>query len=150
MIEHGDKQEIASRKRKVQRNIDIFATLKEAGICISPFSAKTRVEDKWVTTSLGMLDLPDDKRKEIMEKFKIDDSFLLGTRYRTLRIAYKKGNMTDKEMEQMENLEMISELDKLEREQASLERRLKEVAELKKEAKSKQAQGKRGKGEVNE
>lgn len=145
-------QRFNSKKRKIPRNLEIFKAIKGAGIDLSNFTCETKINDKYMITSFGMLDISEDKRTAIMEKFEeIDGSFLLGSRYSQLRASYKNGKMTEEEKIIAEDLGIISELDKLEIEQKELEGKLEEIKILKSKAKSAQRDTKvKSVGDANE
>lgn len=136
---------VARYDYRVKRMLDIFYSLKEAGVDISNLKISIRINEKCFITSLGLLDMDPVKKQEIMTKFSIDESFLIGTKYKNLKSAYKKGEMGDKEKKAVEELGIVSELDKLELEQAELAKKMEEVQELKSEIKS--VQNNKGKSE---
>lgn len=54
-----------------------------------------------------------------------------------LKKAYKDGKLTDEQKGQVEDLEIISELDKLDMEQKALEEKIKEIEQFKAQVKAK-------------
>ena len=133
---------VNTKRRRGKQNINetrikMFQCLQDEGIDIGSFSASYRENGKRKITSLGMLGLSPEALERIAEKFGVDDSFLIGSWKAGLRKAYKDGKLTDTQKGQVEDLEIISELDKLDMEQKALEGNIKEIEQFKAQVKAK-------------
>ena len=120
-----------------ETRIKMFQLLRDEGIDVGSFSAYYRENGKQKTTSLGMLGLSPETLERIAEEFGVDESFSIGNWKTGLRKAYKDGKLTDTQKGQVEDLEIISELDKLDMEQKALEEKIKEIEQFKAQVKAK-------------
>ena len=120
-----------------ETRIKMFQLLRDEGIDVGSFSAYYRENGKQKTTSLGMLGLSPETLERIAEEFGVDESFSIGNWKTGLKKAYKDGKLTDEQKGQVEDLEIISELDKLDMEQKALEKKIKEIEQFKAQVKAK-------------
>lgn len=119
-----------------EKRIRLFQMLKEAGVDVGGFTCWYKENGKQKITNLGMLGLEPEMMERITEEFGIDESFLIGNWKIGLKTAYKDEKLTPEQKDKVEDLGMISELDKLDMEQKALEMKLKEIEELKAKAKA--------------
>ena len=118
------------------KRIRLFQILKEAGVDVGGFTCWYKENGKQKTTNLGMLGLEPDVMERIAEEFGFDESFLIGNWKIGLKNAYRDEKLTPEQKDKVEDLGIISELDKLDMEQKALEMKLKEIEELKAKAKA--------------
>lgn len=119
-----------------ETRIKMFQVLKDAGIDVGTLSTTYRKNGKQKNMILGMLGLNDETLEKIAEEFGVDESFSIGSWKIGLKKAYKDGKLTDEQKGQVEELEIISELDKLDMEQKALEAKIKEIEKFKAQVKS--------------
>lgn len=119
-----------------ETRIKMFQVLKDAGIDVGTLSATYRENGKQKNMILGKLGLNEETLEKIAEKFGVDESFSIGSWKTGLKNAYKAGKLTDEQKGQVEELEIISELDKLDMEQKALEAKIKEIEKFKAQVKA--------------
>ena len=97
--------------------IEMFEALSEAGIDVSIMPSSYTDEDKKSRpTQLDMIGLDEQDLKTICEKFEVPTSLKIGRWKAKLKRAYREGKLTPEEEEKIEDLEIITEIDKLEME----------------------------------
>ena len=119
-----------------ETRIKMFQLLKDAGIDVGTLNATYRKNGKRKNMLLGMLDLSEETLEKIAEEFGVDESLSIGSWKTGLKIAYKAGNLTDEQKAKVEELGIISELDKLDIEQKALESKIEEIEKLKAQVKA--------------
>lgn len=124
-------------RKAVEEVLEILEILKKEGINIKNLPIVRRINGKDIPVTLGQLIDWGIDIEPIIEKYKLDGDYQIGTKITNLRQAYrgKRCKITEEEKRKAELLGVVKIMD-MQKEQEDLEKKIEQAKELKKEAQS--------------